>query len=127
MRNGTAAPYVDPRATVYVTIGGAGNPEMPQPPVSKCAAWDDGCVPAWAPWAACESGYYPHCPNFNYGEAVVHNATTLTWRQVSVTGNGVGRNGTVVKNATVVPGYTLDTFTIVQRQHGPFVTPVDAT
>ena len=47
-------PYEDPRGTVYFTIGGAGNPEMPQPPRSKCSAWDAGCTSiSWSPWAVC--------------------------------------------------------------------------
>ena len=57
------------QATVYFTIGGAGNPEMPQPPRSKCSAWDTGCtgISTWSPWGVCESGYFPKCPNFNFG------------------------------------------------------------
>jgi hypothetical protein len=121
--NGSAAePFVDPRATVYLTIGGAGNPEMPQPPKNKCTSWDEGCTPIrWSPWSVCESGYYPKCPNFNFGRAVVHNSTHLEWQQLTVTAPGVTRNGTVVKNATVVSPTVMDSVMIVQRNHGPFV------
>eukprot|EP00947_MAST-08B_sp_MAST-8B-sp1_P004175 g4175.t1 len=126
VKNGTTmkgAPYVDPEATVYLTIGGAGNPEMPQPPISKCAAWDHGCsgTQKWSPWGKCESGYFPRCPNFNFGRCVVHNATHLEWQQISVTGPGAAVNGTVVRNASIVPGYVMDSVMIVQRHHGSFM------
>lgn len=117
-------PFADPKATAYLTIGGAGNPEMPQPPRNKCTTWDAGCtdVHTWSPWAVCESGYFPKCPNFNYGRAVVLNRTHMYWEQVSVTRPGkVDANGTVVANASVVvPGWTMDKFWLVQRNHGPF-------
>ena len=123
-RPGTTAagePFTDPRATVYMTIGGAGNPEMPQPPLSHCTAWDTNCtnISGWAPWAVCESGYFPKCPNFNYGRAVVYNATHLRWEQVSVTNPGA-RNGTVVQNASVGDRHVIDSMWLIQHTHGPF-------
>jgi 3',5'-cyclic AMP phosphodiesterase CpdA len=102
--NGTTAPgkpYTNPRATVHMTIGGAGNPEMPPPlpkqlpppapPTPALTATckeDRGCRHPWAPWAACETGYYPACSDMNYGRIVVANATHLRWQQVSVTQGG---------------------------------------
>ena len=68
----------------------------------------------------CESGYFPKCPNFNYGRVHVVNATHLRYVQVSVTAPGVAVNGTVVHNATIVPGWTLDEVWVVQHRHGPF-------
>lgn len=117
-------PYTNPRATVYMTIGGAGNPEMPQPPQSKCTTWDpaDNCTEMpRTPWLSCESGYFPKCPNFNYGRVVVHNSTHLHWEQVSVTKPGEAVNGSVTKNASIVsPGVVIDEMWLVQNQHGPF-------
>ena len=119
------APYTNPKATVHLTIGGAGNPEMPQPPHSKCSAWDNNCtnIQSWSPWAECESGYFPKCPNFNFGRVSVANATHLHWQQVSVTKAGKARGGVVVQNASVVPGYLMDDFWLVQQHHGPFGAP----
>ena len=124
--------YVDPRATTHFTIGGAGNPEMPQPPRSKCHTWDvndDGSSKCsrvdWSPWVVCESGYFPQCPNFNYGRCTVHNATHLEWEQVSVTRPGHAVNGTVVQNASIVPGSVIDHVMIVQRHHGSFSRATD--
>jgi len=125
VKNGSAAaPFVNPGATVYVTIGGAGNPEMPQPPVSKCSTWDpfQNCtkIPQ-TPWLVGESGYFPKCPNFNYGRIDVVNATHLHWEQVSVTRPGRGVNGTVIQNASVVsPGVVIDDFWLIQSNHGRF-------
>ena len=113
--------YTNPRATTYLTIGGAGNPEMPQPPVSKCTVWDVGCTPVdWSPWAVCESGYFPKCPNFNYGRCIIHNATHLEWEQISVTRPGASLNGTILRNASIVPGHVIDSMLLVQTKHGPF-------
>lgn len=124
--NGTAdpkEPFTDPRATVYLTIGGAGNPEMPQPPKNKqCSAWDMSCMHMRStPWSVCEMGYFPKCPNFNYGRATVVNTTHLHWEQVSVTIPGKFDNTTLVRNATVaIPGHVIDEMWLVQRKHGPF-------
>ena len=73
--------YVDPPATVHVTCGGAGNPEMRigpgLPPQGACSA----------PWCAFQSGFAPapdQGHDFSYAR-VGANATHLHWRQVSVT------------------------------------------
>lgn len=120
--NGSASqPYTNPRATVYLTIGGAGNPEIHQPPptgTSRCTYWDVGCVAASAPWAACETGYYPACPDFNYGRVRVYNTTHLHWQQVSVT-NATGHG----RPPGGVPGHVIDEMWLVVDRHGPFPTP----
>jgi len=124
--NGTTVvgePFTDPRATVYLTIGGAGNPEMPQPPKNKqCTLWDQNCMRMTrTPWSVCEYGYYPKCPNFNYGRVTVANETHLHWEQVSVTQPGqFSANGTLIKNASVVPGHVIDEMWLIQHRHGPF-------
>ena len=92
--------YTDPRATTYLTIGGAGNPEMPQPPRSKCSTWDDGCRAInWSPWVVCESGarpnhpltllaHYPHLPTHTYTHAPTHSSPhILAHSHTQATGN----------------------------------------
>lgn len=69
----------------------------------------------------CEAGYYPACPDFNYGRAHVVNATHLVWQQMSVLRPGLVTNGSLVRNSTVsLPPHVMDEVTIVQHRHGPF-------
>ena len=52
---------------------------------------------------------------------MVLNTSHMYWEQVSVTKPGTtDGNGTVVVNASIVPGWTMDKFWLVQHHHGPF-------
>jgi len=75
--------FVNPRAPVHVTVGGAGNVEMRigpgAPPQGRCASN--------APWCAFQSGSGPSAQqgyDFSYGR-VSWNVTSMHWQQVSVT------------------------------------------
>lgn len=111
VKNGTTNPnnpYHNPKATTYLTIGAAGNHEM---------HFDRGCVhngacvyPSYSnfagqpsPFAACTAGTSPNCPDFNFGEMTVYNATHLQWSQYSA-----------------VQGQTIDEMWLIQENHGSF-------
>jgi hypothetical protein len=75
--------YFEPAATVHVTTGSGGNPEMIHkgtlpPPRGACHNS--------SPWCAFQSGYYPrdgHTADFTYSRITIHNVTTLEWEQRS--------------------------------------------
>ena len=105
---GAAGPYHNPRATVHMTVGAAGNDEMHYH--EGCVSGTGCTVPppsSWAgsaaPWAACNAGDSPHCVDYSYGRFVVHNASHLYWSQFSVTEARV-----------------IDEMWIIQERHGTF-------
>lgn len=80
--------YDDPHATVHVTSGAGGNPEMrvgPGPPPQGPCAPD-------APWCVFQSGFAPQQGQghaFSHSRITALNATHLRWRQHSTTFDGV--------------------------------------
>jgi hypothetical protein len=95
--------YRAPRATVHVTSGAGGNPEMrggaSPPPRGRCAPGD-------APWCAFQSGFAPEdeqSHDWSYSRVAAHNASHLHW-QFSHTS-----------------GRVVDEFWVVQGRHGPFL------
>mmetsp|Transcript_3427 Transcript_3427/g.11917 ORF Transcript_3427/g.11917 Transcript_3427/m.11917 type:complete len:511 (-) Transcript_3427:173-1705(-) len=98
----TLGRYFDPHATVHMTTGSGGNPEMilgtDPPPRGLCGY----C----SPWCAFQSGYYPQgkqASDYTYSRIEVHNATHLTWEQWSSIDQAV-----------------IDRFVIEAPHHGPF-------
>jgi hypothetical protein len=85
--------YTDPPATVHITNGAAGNPEMllgdASPPLGACGA----------PWCAFQAGYAPRpgqTADYSYARLSVCNATHLRWEQLS------GTLGRVIDDVWVV-------------------------
>ena len=97
--------YYEPKATVHVTTGSGGNPEMIYGP----KFWKPpprGLCTRDSPWCAFQSGYFPRdgqMADFTYSRLTVHNSTHLDWEQWSSIDEGV-----------------IDRFTVVQPRHGPF-------
>lgn len=91
--------YIEPKATIHFTIGGAGNPEMTDEPIG-CSHYVGR---AWAPWAAETAGPFGSCVDVNYGRGLAVNSTHLRYQQVSVTTRAV-----------------IDDIWVVQHNHGGF-------
>ena len=126
--------YVNPGATVHVTSGSGGNPEM----------WTDamynrtngagrkiprGTCSHRAPWCAFQSGFAPkrtgegYAYDFTYSRITVHDDRTLEWEQVSAPSgpDSVGRGDGEVGDPKGLPkGEVIDRFVISAAVHGPF-------
>ena len=121
----TLGRYVNPGATVHVTSGSGGNPEM----------WTDGMYNVSsdkkrptprgtcshrAPWCAFQSGFAPkrtgagYVYDFTYSRITVHDDETLEWEQVSAPSGALAGDG---KKAV---GEVIDRFVISAATHGPF-------
>lgn len=108
VRNGTAITfdrYFEPAATVHITTGSGGNPEMKRKaPLGP----ERGPCQSSAPWCAFQSGAFLHgrTADFTYSRITVHNGTTLEWEQVSAL-EGIDTQ-------------VIDRFVIDTPVHGPF-------
>lgn len=99
--------YYEPAATVHVTTGSGGNPEM----------IDKGTLPPGrgtcsdaSPWCAFQSGFAPHggrTADFTYSRITVHNDSTLEWEQISA----------------LAAGAVIDRFYVETPVHGSFAGP----
>lgn len=111
--------YRNPRATVSIVTGAAGNREMPY---VNTDVDDDGSsahgheAPAAEPGAGLGGGWpkptnctaeYLCCDYFGYGKVVVHNATHLEWTWLRVDPLTTSTN-------------PYDHLWLIQENHGPF-------
>ena len=86
--------YVNPGATVHVTSGSGGNPEMWTNAMYNRTNGAGRKIPRGtcshrAPWCAFQSGFAPkrtgegYAYDFTYSRITVHDDRTLEWEQVS--------------------------------------------
>lgn len=95
--------YTNPRGTVHVTAGSGGPPGF-----QSCKGLTS---------TVCYGDAHP----YTYGRLTVHNATDLTWEEVS---NGcVSSAPGCTEDHTEQPGDVVDTWHVHQDHHGPFQIP----
>jgi hypothetical protein len=118
----TLGRYVNPGATVHVTSGSGGNPEMWTDGMSgnKKHPTPRGTCSHRAPWCAFQSGFAPkrtgagYVYDFTYSRITVHDDETLEWEQVSAP------SGALAGDGKKVVGEVIDRFVISAATHGPF-------
>lgn len=107
VRNGTSVTidaYHEPAATVHVTTGSGGNPEMIN--IGTLPPARGPCLRE-APWCAYQSGFAPRggrTADFTYSRITVHNDSTLEWEQMSA----------------LEAGAVIDRFFVETSKHGSF-------